>query len=64
MEKSDFDNLGIDSLGIHWGQYLALTLSSLLIFLIGMYKTFPNFKSFVLNVVWFLNCSGFNCNGA
>tara|TARA_Y100001978_G_C23599673_1_gene388096 strand:+ start:471 stop:635 length:165 start_codon:yes stop_codon:yes gene_type:complete len=54
----------MDPLGIHWGQYLALTLSSLLIFFIGVYKTIPNFRELVLNVIWFLNCSGFNCNGA
>ena len=64
MIKSDFDKSGTDSIGIHWGQYLALTLSSLLIFLVSLYKTIPNFKNFVLDFIWFLNCSGFNCNGA
>ena len=64
LEKSDFDKSGTDSLGIHWGQYLALTLSCFLIFFISIYKTMPNFKSFILEIIWFLNCSGFNCNGA
>ena len=64
MVRSEFDKSGMDPLGIHWGQYLALTLSSLLIFFIGVYKTIPNFRELVLNVIWFLNCSGFNCNGA
>tara|TARA_B100000212_G_C27288695_1_gene496299 strand:+ start:413 stop:607 length:195 start_codon:yes stop_codon:yes gene_type:complete len=64
LVKSEFNKSGVDPIGIHWGQYLALTLSSLLIFFIGIYKTFPNFKSFVLEIIWFLNCSGFNCNGA
>ena len=64
MAKSQFDNSGIDSIGIHWGQYLALTLSSLLIFLIAIYKTIPSFKNIVLEIIWFLNCSGLNCNGA
>ena len=64
MANSEFDKSGIDSIGIHWGQYLALTLSSLLILFISVYKTIPNFKSFVLEIIWFLNCSGFNCNGA
>ena len=62
--KSDFNKTGIDSIGIHWGQYLALTLSSLLIFLISIYKTIPSFKTLILEIIWFLNCSGFNCNGA
>ena len=64
LVKSGFDKTGTDSIGIHWGQYLALTLSSLLIFLISVYKTVPNFKNFVLEIIWFLNCSGLNCNGA
>tara|TARA_B100000212_G_scaffold266563_1_gene206051 strand:+ start:57 stop:251 length:195 start_codon:yes stop_codon:yes gene_type:complete len=64
LAKSQFDNSGIDPIGIHWGQYLALTLSSLLIFLIAVYKTVPSFKNIVLEIIWFLNCSGFNCNGA
>ena len=64
LAKSDFDKSGVDPLGIHWGQYLALTLSSLLIFFISVYKTIPSFKSLILEIIWFLNCSGFNCNGA
>jgi len=64
LVNPDFNNKGIDKKGIHWGQYLALTLSSLLIIFIAIYKTIPNFKNFVLEVIWFLNCSGFNCNGA
>ena len=64
MEKSEFDKSGTDALGIHWGQYLALTFSSLLIFFVSIYKTIPTFKSFILEMIWFLNCSGFNCNGA
>ena len=62
--KSDFDKSGTDSIGIHWGQYLALTLSSLLIFILSAYSTIPNFKNFILQIIWFLNCSGLNCNGA
>tara|TARA_Y100001933_G_scaffold163771_1_gene162064 strand:+ start:391 stop:585 length:195 start_codon:yes stop_codon:yes gene_type:complete len=64
LEKSEFDKSGTDPLGIHWGQYLALTLSSLLIFLVSIYTTIPTFKNFILEVIWFLNCSGLNCNGA
>tara|TARA_Y100001968_G_C18932566_1_gene514945 strand:+ start:409 stop:603 length:195 start_codon:yes stop_codon:yes gene_type:complete len=64
LEKSEFGKSGTDALGIHWGQYLALTFSSLLIFFISIYKTIPAFKNFILEIVWFLNCSGLNCNGA
>tara|TARA_Y100001978_G_C23617195_1_gene396586 strand:- start:421 stop:711 length:291 start_codon:yes stop_codon:yes gene_type:complete len=64
LVKSDFNKKGTDSIGIHWAQYLALTFSSLLIFLISMYKAIPSFKVLILEMIWFLNCSGFNCNGA
>ncbi len=64
LVKSEFDKSGTDAIGIHWGQYLALTLSSFFIFFISLYKTIPNFKNFILDIIWFLNCSGFNCNGA
>ena len=64
LSKSDFDKDGLDPLGIHWGQYLALTFSSLLIFSISLYECIPSFKSLILNIIWFINCSGLNCNGA
>tara|TARA_Y100001978_G_scaffold182819_1_gene179950 strand:+ start:460 stop:654 length:195 start_codon:yes stop_codon:yes gene_type:complete len=64
LTKSEFDKSGVDPVGIHWGQYLALTFSSLLILVISLYKAIPNFKNFILEIIWFLNCSGFNCNGA
>jgi len=40
MEIKEFNNHGLDSLGIHWMQYLSMTLISLLIFLIGLDKAF------------------------
>ena len=64
MSKSDFDKNGLDQIGIHWGQYLALTFTSFFIFLICLYRTIPGFRNFVLDIIWFINCSGFNCNGA
>tara|TARA_B100000212_G_C27175254_1_gene447894 strand:+ start:299 stop:589 length:291 start_codon:yes stop_codon:yes gene_type:complete len=64
LVKSDFDKSGTDAIGLHWAQYLSLTLSSLLIFFVSLYKTIPNFKNLILNIIWFLNCSGLNCNGA
>ena len=64
LSKSDFDKNGIDQVGIHWGQYLALTFSSFFIFSICLYRAIPEFRNFVLDIIWFINCSGFNCNGA
>ena len=64
MSESDFDKNGLDHIGIHWGQYLALTFTSFFIFLICLYRAIPEFRNFVLDIIWFINCSGFNCNGA
>ena len=63
MEINEFDNNGLDSLGIHWKQYLSMTLLSLLIFIICMDKAVPSFHHFVLSLLFKLQCSGFNCNG-
>ncbi|ABM75895.1 Hypothetical protein NATL1_13371 [Prochlorococcus marinus str. NATL1A] len=63
MEIKDFNNHGLDSLGIHWMQYLSMTLISLLIFFIGLDKAVPSFHHFVLSLLFKLQCSGFNCNG-
>jgi len=63
MEFKDFNNHGLDGLGIHWMQYLSMTLISLLIFFIGLNKAVPGFHEFVLVLLFKLQCSGFNCNG-
>ena len=63
MESKDFNNYGLDGLGIHWMQYLSMTLISLLIFFIGLDKAVPVFHDFVLSILFKLQCSGFNCNG-
>ncbi len=63
MLFKDFNNHGLDGLGIHWKQYLSMTLISLLIFFIGLYKAVPGFHDFVLFLLFNLQCSGFNCNG-
>ena len=63
MEIKDFNNHGLDSLGIHWMQYLSMTLISLLIFFIGLDKAVPSFHHFVLSLLFKLQCSGLNCNG-
>ena len=63
MEIKNFNNHGLDSLGIHWMQYISMTLISLLIFLIGLDKAVPSFHHFILSLLFKLQCSGFNCNG-
>ena len=68
MEKSEFDKTGTDSIGIHWGQYLALTFSSLLIFFVSIYKTLDNLERIFINSVgegsvWVCNINGNFENG-
>ncbi len=63
MKKNQFNNDGLDSLGIHWKQYLSMTLVSLLIFFICLDKAIPGFHLFLLSVLFKLQCSGLNCNG-
>ena len=63
MRTNDFDNYGLDNLGIHWLQYLSMTFISLLIVLIGLDKALPSFHHLVLSLLFKLQCSGFNCNG-
>ena len=60
MEIKDFNNHGLDSLGIHWMQYLSMTSMSLLIFLIALDKAVPSFHHFVLIS---MAKAGIICNG-
>ena len=57
MSSSDFDRQGLDSLGIHWAQYFAMTNVSLLIFLIALDKSVPIFHKMIINIM-----SGFGFN--
>jgi len=63
MTSTSFDKNGLDKAGIHWMQYLSMTLISLLIFFISLDKAVPSFHHFVLSLLFKLQCSGFNCNG-
>jgi hypothetical protein len=63
MGVKDFNNYGLDGLGIHWSQYISMTLISLLIFFIGLDKAVPIFHHFIVSFLFKLQCSGFNCNG-
>ncbi len=51
MYTTHFDSSGLDSLGIHWAQYFAMTNISLLIFLTALDKAFPSFHSFILTTL-------------
>ena len=48
MTSTSFDSNGLDTAGIHWMQYLSMTLMSLLIFVIALDKALPSFHSFIL----------------
>ena len=48
MTSTSFDKNGLDKAGIHWMQYLSMTLMSLLIFLIALDKAVPIFHHFLL----------------
>ena len=63
MEIKDFNTHGLDDLGIHWMQYLSITLISLMIFFIGLDKAVPSLHQFVLSLLFKLQCSGFDSNG-
>ena len=60
MEIKEFNNHGLDNLGIHWMQYLSMTSMSLLIFLIALDKALPSFHHFVL---FLMAKAGIICNG-
>ena len=64
LSNSNFDKNGLDGFGLHWLQYLAFALTGFFIFLTWAFFYDYNFHNFVLNLLRFLDCSGFNCNGA
>ena len=63
MSIKGFNKHGLDIVGIHWKQYLSMTLISLLIFFIGLDKALPAFHHLILYLLFKLQCSQFNCNG-
>ena len=60
MTSTNFDKNGLDSIGIHWMQYLSMTSMSLLIFLIALDKAVPNFHHFIIIL---MSKAGIICNG-
>ena len=63
MHLKDFNDYGVDSVGIHWMQYVSMTLTSLFIFFIALDKASPDFHHFISALLFKLQCSSFNCNG-
>ena len=61
--NKNVNNQIVDNIGIHWMQYLSMTLSSLLIFIIALDRAYPPFHHLILSILFKLQCSGFNCNG-
>jgi len=64
LSNSDFDKNGLDSYGIHWLQYAAFAISCFAIFTTWAFFYDEKFHTFVMKIIRFINCSGFNCNGA
>jgi len=64
LSNSDFDKNGLDIYGVHWLQYAAFAVSGFAIFSTWAFFYDERFHSFVMNIFRFINCSGFNCNGA
>ena len=64
LSNSDFDKNGLDSYGIHWLQYVAFAISCFAILLTWAFFYDETFHNFIMNIIRFINCSGFNCNGA
>ena len=64
LSNSDFEKNGIDIYGIHWLQYAAFAVSGFAIFTTWAFFYDERFHNFVMNIFRFINCSGFNCNGA
>ena len=64
LSNSDFDKNGLDNYGVHWLQYAAFAVSGFAIFTTWAFFYDERFHNFVMNIFRFINCSGFNCNGA
>ncbi|AAP99738.1 MULTISPECIES: hypothetical protein [Prochlorococcus] len=64
MSQTEFDKNGLDQVGIHWSQHLAMTLISIQIFILALDKASPDFHNFILHCLIRLQCSGLNCNEA
>ena len=64
VSNSDFDKNGLDSFGVHWLQYAAFAVSGFAIFTTWAFFYDEGFHHFIINIFRYINCSGFNCNGA
>ena len=60
MSNSDFDKNGVDESGTHWLQYVALAFSAFAVYTTWAYFFNEDFHNFVIKIVKFLNCNGYN----
>jgi len=58
MNSFGFNRYGLDRAGIHWAQHLAMTIVSLLIFLIALDKAVPAFHNLLISSLYKIECSG------
>ena len=63
LSNPDFDKNGLDRFGMHWLQYVAFAFSAIAIFLTWAFFYDVEFHRFIVRVIRFIDCSGFNCNG-
>tara|TARA_B100000963_G_scaffold321352_1_gene304568 strand:- start:14029 stop:14247 length:219 start_codon:yes stop_codon:yes gene_type:complete len=60
LNKSKFNKNGIDDTGTHWLQYISLVFSAFAVYTTWAYFFDFRFHNFILNVLRFIDCSGFN----
>ncbi len=60
MTNKNFDKNGIDYYGTHWLQYVALVFSVIAIYTTWAYFFDYEFHNFIVKVLRFIDCSGFN----
>ena len=60
MSKSHFDKNGVDDSGTHWLQYASLVFSAFAVYTTWAYYNDANFHFFVVKLLKFLNCNGYN----
>ena len=60
MSNSNFDNNGVDILGVHWLQYAAFILTAFAIYFCWAFFNDAYFNHFATKIFKFWNCNGYN----
>ena len=60
MSNSVFDKNGLDKTGMHWLQYSAFAVTAFAIYFGWAFFNIVNFQHFVLKILKFWNCNGYN----